>query len=80
MRGEGQQNEGPSIGKEDLREVQGQQPPRGGSGDLRKRKAQAAPGLEGLAVNGNLHRSEQCSVDSEQQKRRVPAGKLTTDH
>ena len=45
MRGEGQQNEGPCIGKEDLREVQGHQPPRGGSRDLRKRKAQAAPGL-----------------------------------
>ena len=46
MRGERQQkNEGPSIGKEDLREVQGHQPPRGGPGDLRKREAQAAPGL-----------------------------------
>jgi hypothetical protein len=30
--------------------VKGHQPPRGGSGDLRKRKAQAAPGLSGLAV------------------------------
>ena len=46
MRGEGQQgNEGPCISKEDLREVQGHQPPWGGSSDLRKRKAQAAPGL-----------------------------------
>jgi len=46
MRGEGQLgNEGPCISKEDLRKVQSHQPPWGGSGDLRKRKAQAAPGL-----------------------------------
>ena len=43
-------NEGPCIGKEDLREVQGHQPPRGGSRDLRKRKAQAAPGLGGSGI------------------------------
>jgi hypothetical protein len=48
MRGEGQQNEGPCIGKEDLREVQGHQPPWGGSRDLRERKAQATPGLGGF--------------------------------
>jgi hypothetical protein len=41
----GSSNEGPCIGKEDLREMQGHQPPRGGSRDLRERKAQAAPGL-----------------------------------
>ena len=58
MRGEGQQsNEGPCIGKEDLREVQGHQPPWGGSRDLRERKAQAAPGLVGPAMNGNLHQA-----------------------
>jgi hypothetical protein len=38
-------NEGSCIGKEDLREVQGHQPPWGGASDLRERKAQAAPGL-----------------------------------
>ena len=54
MRGEGQQsNEGPCISKEDLREVQGHQPPWGGPGDLRERKAQAAPGLVGLVRGGN---------------------------
>jgi hypothetical protein len=45
-RGEGQQNnEGPCIGKEDLREVQGHHPQGSRKGDLRERKAQAAPGL-----------------------------------
>jgi hypothetical protein len=38
-------NEGQGIGKKDLRQVQGDYPPRCGEGDLRKRKAQAAPGL-----------------------------------
>jgi hypothetical protein len=38
-------NEGPGIGKEDLRQVQGHHSPRCGSGDLRERKTQAAPGL-----------------------------------
>jgi hypothetical protein len=38
-------DESPCIGKEDLREMQGHHPPRGGSGDLRERKAQAAPGI-----------------------------------
>ena len=62
MRGEGQQNEGPCIGKEDLREVQGHQPPRGGSRDLRKRKAQAAPGLGGLARERKPPRGEALGI------------------
>jgi hypothetical protein len=45
-------NESPCIGKEDLRQVQGHHPPRGGQGDLRERKAQAAPGLVESLVNG----------------------------
>jgi hypothetical protein len=53
LRGEGQKkNESPSIGKENLREVQGHQPPRGGQGDLRKREAQTAPGLIACLVRG----------------------------
>jgi len=42
----GSNNEGPCIGQEDLRQVQGHHPPWGGQGDLRERKAQAAPGLK----------------------------------
>jgi hypothetical protein len=38
-------NESTGFGKEDLRQVQGDPPPRGGAGDLRKLKTQAAPGL-----------------------------------
>jgi hypothetical protein len=34
-----QTNEGPCIGKEDLREVQGHHPQGSGEGDLRERKA-----------------------------------------
>jgi len=41
----GSNNEGSCIGQEDLRQVQGHHPPWGGQGDLRERKAQAAPGL-----------------------------------
>jgi len=40
-------NEGSGIGKEDLREVQSDYAPRRGACDLRKRKAQAAPGISG---------------------------------
>jgi hypothetical protein len=38
-------NESSGIGKEDLREVQGDYAPRCGACDLRERKAQAAPGI-----------------------------------
>src|SRR6185437_8159967 len=38
-------NEGSSIGKEDLRQVQGHPPPWGGACDLRKHQAQTAPGI-----------------------------------
>jgi len=44
--GEGQQNnEGPGISQEDLRQVQGDYPQGCCTGHLRKRKAQAAPGI-----------------------------------
>jgi hypothetical protein len=67
MRGEGQLgNEGPCISKEDLRQMQGHQPPWGGSRDLRKRKAQAAPGLIESGNGRKLQESEQCTVDSDQ--------------
>ena len=48
-------NEGPCIGKEDLREVQGHHPQGSGQGDLRKREAQAAPGLVGPGIRGRFH-------------------------
>jgi hypothetical protein len=38
-------NESPGIGKENLRQVQGDYAQGCSAGDLRKRKAQAAPGL-----------------------------------
>jgi hypothetical protein len=38
-------NEGPGIGKEDLREVQGDYAQRCSAGHLREREAQAAPGI-----------------------------------
>jgi hypothetical protein len=70
-RGEGQQaNEGSGIGKEDLRQVQGDYAPRRGAGDLRKRKAQAAPGVsgwrkrEGFSCEGTGIR-EQGTVEAE---------------
>src|SRR3712207_7233219 len=37
--------EGPAVGEEDLRQVQGDPPARPGHGHLRQRPAQAAPGL-----------------------------------
>jgi hypothetical protein len=40
-----QSNEGSGIGKEDLCEVQGHYAQRRRAGDLRERKAQAAPGI-----------------------------------
>jgi hypothetical protein len=43
--GKGSKNESSCISQKDLRQVQGHHPPRGGQGDLRERKAQAAPGL-----------------------------------
>jgi hypothetical protein len=47
-------NEGSCIGKEDLREVQGHHPQGSGEGDLRKRKAQAAPGLVEAGNRGSF--------------------------
>ena len=52
--GEGQQtNEGQSISKKDLREVQGHYAPRCGACDLREREAQAAPGLTEPGSSGS---------------------------
>jgi hypothetical protein len=48
-------HEGPCISKKDLREMQGHQSPWGGSGDLRKRKTQAAPGLSELGSKRKIH-------------------------
>jgi hypothetical protein len=48
-------NEGPCISKEDLREMQGHQPPWGGSRDLRERKTQAAPGLSQPGSKRKVH-------------------------
>jgi hypothetical protein len=39
------ENEGPGIGEEDLREVQGDYSPGRGTRDLRESQAQAAPGI-----------------------------------
>src|SRR3712207_3975260 len=41
----GGNGEGPAVGEEDLRQVQGDPPARPGHGHLRERPAQAAPGL-----------------------------------
>jgi hypothetical protein len=40
--------EGTSVGKEDLRQVQGHPPQRRGAGDLRKLETQTTPGLAGF--------------------------------
>jgi hypothetical protein len=42
------ENESPGIGKENLRQVQGNSPARRGARDLRQSEAQAAPGLRAL--------------------------------
>jgi len=70
LRRKGNSNESSSIGKKDLREVQGHYPPRCGEGDLRERKAQAAPGLSWPGTRGNLHDSSQFSVVSSQLRAR----------
>jgi hypothetical protein len=63
----GSSDESSSIGKEDLRQVQGHHPQGSGKGDLRKRKAQAAPGLVvSLAERGSFHDREQWVANSEQ--------------
>jgi hypothetical protein len=49
------QHEGPCIGKEDLRQVQGHHSQGSGQGDLRERKAQAAPGLGQSGIRGSFH-------------------------
>src|SRR5208337_988658 len=70
----GSNNEGSCIGQEDLRQVQGHHPPWGGQGDLRERKAQAAPGLDRTGTRGTLHESGQLKVNSRQLKGRIQAG------
>jgi hypothetical protein len=55
----GSSNEGPGIGKEDLRQVQSHHAPRCGAGDLRERKAQAAPGLSETGIGGNFRNRDQ---------------------
>jgi hypothetical protein len=52
----GSKDEGSSIGKKDLRKVQGHHPQGSGQGDLRERKAQTAPGLSGTGIRGNFKR------------------------
>jgi hypothetical protein len=53
----GSSDESSGIGKEDLRQVQGHYPQGSSKGDLRERKAQAAPGLVGsLAERGSFKR------------------------
>ena len=67
-------NESPCIGKEDLRQVQGHHPPRGGQGDLRERKAQAAPGLVEAGISRNLHgrgRDQRSGISKKSAKLRV---------
>jgi hypothetical protein len=61
----GSNDESPCISQEDLRQVQGHQPPWGGSCDLRERKAQAAPGLVESGIGGSFHDSGQPTADSE---------------
>jgi hypothetical protein len=61
----GSSDESSGIGKKDLRQVQGHYPQGSSKGDLRERKAQAAPGLVGsLAERGSFHDSRQLSVVS----------------
>jgi hypothetical protein len=50
-----QSNEGSGISKKDLREVQSHYAPRCGAGDLRERKAQAAPGISKAWQAGMFH-------------------------
>jgi hypothetical protein len=50
-------NESSGIGKEDLREMQGHHPQGSSQGDLRKREAQAAPGLGRPGNRGSFHES-----------------------
>src|ERR1700722_9608578 len=54
LQGRAANNEGPCIGKKDLRQVQGHHPQGSSPGDLRKRKAQAAPGLGGTGKRGSF--------------------------
>ena len=69
---EGQQtNEGPCIGKEDLREVQGHHPQGSGPGDLRKRKAQAAPGLVGTGISRKLQESRDKGIGNKNEADRI---------
>src|SRR4028119_2443587 len=61
--------EGPAVGEEDLRQVQGDPPARPGHGHLRQRPAQAAPGLSrtGQGVPRNMARL--AGVDLPREKR-----------
>src|SRR5215216_4815939 len=56
--------EGPAVGEEDLRQVQGDPPARPGHGHLRQRPAQAAPGLREY-----LHMARLAGVDLPREKR-----------
>ena len=72
-------NEGSCISKKDLREMQGHYPPRCGSRDLRKRKAQAAPGLGESGSKRKIHGQFLFKVRSSQLKLHIFAGsKLRT--
>ena len=53
----GSNHEGPGIGKEDLRQVQGDHAQGCSARNLRKRKAQAAPGVSVTGISGTPRRA-----------------------